>query len=120
VTVAITFAQAKEIVRAAGEKYWTLGTFMIEDDGWEDATYYLLVRGTAEPMGDNPDLNFILVPGLLPLVNKLEFRSSRAYVKARLVRWQLIRCPGRTGAETQVDRHSAVCRTNFFKISTSN
>ena len=43
---------------------------MIEDDGWEDATHYLVVGGSAEAMGDNPDPNFIIVPGLVPLVNK--------------------------------------------------
>jgi hypothetical protein len=36
--VVITFAQAKEIVRAAEESTWTVGTYQIEADGWEDAT----------------------------------------------------------------------------------
>jgi len=61
----ITFAEAKEIVRAAEEPTWTLGTYKIEDDGWEDATHYLVVRGTAE---DDP--SYIVVPGLVPLVSK--------------------------------------------------
>ena len=38
---------------------------MIEDDGWEDATHWLVVRGAAEA-----DPNYILVPGLVPLVSK--------------------------------------------------
>ena len=59
----ITFAEAKEIVRAAEEKDWTVGTYMIEADGWEDATHYLVVRGAAEP-------NLVIIPGLVPLVNK--------------------------------------------------
>jgi hypothetical protein len=37
----ITFAQAKEIVRAAEEADWTQGTYQIEDDGWADASHYL-------------------------------------------------------------------------------
>jgi hypothetical protein len=60
----ITFPEAKEIVRAAGEKDWTVGTYQIEDDGWEDATHYLVVRGTAE---DDP--NLVIVPGGVPLVS---------------------------------------------------
>jgi hypothetical protein len=52
--VVITFAEAKEIVHAAEEPGWTLGTYVIEDDGWEDATHYLKVRGVADAMGDNP------------------------------------------------------------------
>jgi hypothetical protein len=63
--VAITFAQAKEIVRAAEEADWTHGTYQIEDDGWEDATHYLVVRGPAES-----DSNLIIVRGLVPLVDK--------------------------------------------------
>ena len=35
---------------------------MIEADGWEDATHYLVVRGTAE---DDP--NLVIIPGLVPL-----------------------------------------------------
>ena len=38
---------------------------MIEAGGWEDATYYLVVRGTPE---DDP--NLVIIPGLVPLVNK--------------------------------------------------
>jgi hypothetical protein len=68
--VAISFAEAKAIVRAAEESTWTPGTYQIEDEGFEDATHYLVVRGAAEAMGDNPDLNFIIVPGLVPLVSK--------------------------------------------------
>jgi hypothetical protein len=68
--VVITFAEAKEIVRATEEPGWTLGTYMIQNDGFEDDTRYLVVRGAAEAMGDNPDPNFIIVPGLVPLVNK--------------------------------------------------
>jgi hypothetical protein len=68
--VAITFAKAKEIVRAAEEADWELGTYKIEDAGLEDSTHFLVVRGAAEAMGDNPDANFILVPGLVPLVGK--------------------------------------------------
>ena len=68
--MAITFAQAKEIVRAAEESTWTPGTYQIEDDGWEDATHWLVVRGAAEAMDDNPDPNYIIVPGLVPLVEK--------------------------------------------------
>jgi hypothetical protein len=68
--VAITFAQAKAIVRAAEESTSTQGTYLIEDEGFEDATHYLVVRGAAEAMGDSPDPNYILVPGLVPLVDK--------------------------------------------------
>jgi hypothetical protein len=32
---------------------------------WEDATHYLVVRGTAE---DDP--NLVIIPGLVPLVSK--------------------------------------------------
>jgi hypothetical protein len=66
----ITFTEAKAIVRAAEESTWTLGTYVIELDGWEDASHYLVVRGAAEAMGDNPDPNFIVVPGLVPLIDK--------------------------------------------------
>jgi hypothetical protein len=45
--VVITFAEAKAIVRDAEEANWDLGTYMIENDGWEDATHYLVVRGAA-------------------------------------------------------------------------
>jgi hypothetical protein len=46
--MAVTFAQANEIVRAAEEADWTVvGTYQIEADGWEDDTHYLVVRGTA-------------------------------------------------------------------------
>lgn len=68
-TVAITFAEAREIVHAAEADDWGAGTYQIEADGWEDATHYLVVRGAAEAMGDNPDPNFIVVPGLVPLVS---------------------------------------------------
>jgi hypothetical protein len=63
--VVITFAEAKEIVRAAEEPTWTEGTYQIEADGWEDATHYLVVRVTAE---DDP--NLVIIPGVLPLVSK--------------------------------------------------
>jgi hypothetical protein len=65
----ITFAEAMEIVRAAEEADWTVGTYRIEEDGFEDATHWLVVRGAAEAMADNPDSNFIIVPGLVPLVS---------------------------------------------------
>jgi hypothetical protein len=42
--VAISFAEAKAIVRAAEESTWTPGTYQIEDEGFEDATHYLVVR----------------------------------------------------------------------------
>lgn len=48
--MAITFAEAKAIVRAAEESIWTQGNYQVEDDGWEDATHYLVVRGAAEAM----------------------------------------------------------------------
>jgi hypothetical protein len=38
-----SLAEAKEIVRAAEEPDLQLGTYMIEADGWEDATHYLVV-----------------------------------------------------------------------------
>jgi hypothetical protein len=60
-----TFAEAKEIVRTAEEPTWTQGTYQIEADGWEDATHYLVVRGTAE---DDPSL--VSIPGSVPLVDK--------------------------------------------------
>jgi hypothetical protein len=63
--VPVTFAEAKAIVRAAEESTWTQGTYQMEDDGWEDATHYLVVRGTAE---DDP--NLVIIPGLVPLVSK--------------------------------------------------
>jgi hypothetical protein len=43
------------MVRAAEEFTWAVGTYMIEADGWGDATHHLVVRGAAEAMGDNPD-----------------------------------------------------------------
>jgi hypothetical protein len=61
--VAITFAKAKEIVRAAEEAHRNLGTYKIEDAGFEDSTHFLVVRGAAEATGDNHDPNFIIVPG---------------------------------------------------------
>jgi hypothetical protein len=61
----ITFAEAKKILRAVEEADWTQGTYQIEDEGFQDATHYLVVRGTAE---DDP--NLVIVPGLVPLVNK--------------------------------------------------
>jgi hypothetical protein len=56
----ITFAEAKAIVRAAEEADWTLGTYQIEGEGFEDATHYLVVRGAAAA----------IIPGLLPPVSK--------------------------------------------------
>jgi hypothetical protein len=61
----ITFTEAREIVRAAEEATWTVGTHQIEDEGFEDATHYLVVRGAAE---DDP--NLVIIPGLVPLVCK--------------------------------------------------
>ena len=43
---------------------------LLPQEGFEDATHYLVVRGAAEAMGDNPDVNYTLVPGLVPLVSK--------------------------------------------------
>jgi hypothetical protein len=61
---------------------WTQGTYQIEDDGWADASHYLVVRGAAEAISDNPDPNYIIVPGLVPLVNKetgeIEYVVARA------------------------------------------
>lgn len=64
----ITFAEAKAIVRAAEEPNWPArsGTYQIEDEGWEDATHYLVVRGPAE---SDPNI-IIILPGLVPLVDK--------------------------------------------------
>jgi hypothetical protein len=42
---------------------------LLPQEVFEDATHYLVVRGAAEAMGDNPDVN-ISVPGLVPLVSK--------------------------------------------------
>ena len=50
----ITFAEAKAIVRAAEEADWTLGTYQIEGEGFEDATHYLVVRGAAPARGRCP------------------------------------------------------------------
>jgi hypothetical protein len=72
----ITFAEAKKIVRAVEEADWTQGTYQIEDEGFQDATHYLVVRGTAE---DDP--NLVIVPGLVPLVNKAT--SEIEYVVAQ-------------------------------------
>jgi hypothetical protein len=59
--VAVSAAEAKEIVRAAEEPNWPTrsGTYQIENDGWEDATHFLVVRGPAEA-----DPNLVIVPGL--------------------------------------------------------
>jgi hypothetical protein len=38
----ITFAEAQAIVRTAEGADWTLGTYQIEDEGFEDATHYLV------------------------------------------------------------------------------
>jgi hypothetical protein len=47
--VSVSFAEAKAIVRAAEEPGWkNRGTYQIQDEGWEDATHYLVVRGPAE------------------------------------------------------------------------
>jgi hypothetical protein len=45
----ITFAETKEIVRAAEEVTWTVGTYQIEDDGWEDATHYWWCAAPQKP-----------------------------------------------------------------------
>jgi hypothetical protein len=55
--VAITFAEAKAIVRAAEESTWTVGTYQIEADGWEDATHMVRV---AQRLSDNAKPNFII------------------------------------------------------------
>lgn len=52
VALMIIFAEAKAIVRAAGESSWTVGTYEIEDDRFEDASHWLVVRGAAEGMAD--------------------------------------------------------------------
>lgn len=80
--VAISFAEAKAIVRAAEEATGRSAPYQIEDEGWEDATHWLVVRGAAEAMGDNPDPSYILVPGLLPLVSKVT--GEIEYVVAHL------------------------------------
>jgi hypothetical protein len=75
--VAITFAQAKAIVRAAEKCTWTQGTYLIEDEVSRTPPIYLVVRGAAEAMGDRPDPNYIIVPGLVPPVDKRTlWRSS--------------------------------------------
>lgn len=66
-TVPITFAEAKAIVRAAEEADWDLGTYQIEDEGFEDATHWLVVRGAAEA-GTDP--NYVIVGDVVPLVSK--------------------------------------------------
>jgi hypothetical protein len=43
---------------------------LLSQEGFEDATHYLVVRGAADAMGVNPDVNYILAPGLLRLVSK--------------------------------------------------
>jgi hypothetical protein len=43
------------------------GTYQIEDDGWEDATHYLVVRGAAEA---DTDPNYVIAGDVVPLVNK--------------------------------------------------
>ena len=45
----ITFAETKEIVRAAEEVTWTVGTYQIEDDEWEDATHYWWCAAPQKP-----------------------------------------------------------------------
>jgi hypothetical protein len=65
----ITFSDAKEIVRGAEEKDWTVGTYMIEADGWDD-THFLVVRGAKHPDSDHPDPNLVIVGDVLPLVDK--------------------------------------------------
>ena len=52
--VPITFTEAKAIVYAAEAAGWTVGTYKIARDGYEDATHYLVVRGAAEAMGKRP------------------------------------------------------------------
>ena len=90
----ITFAEAKANVRAAEEADWQLGTYMVEDDGWEDATHCLVVRGAAEAMGDSPDPNLVIVPGLVPLVDKESQARLSAWCRAcpRLLRTSTQRC----------------------------
>jgi len=67
----ITFAETKAIFRAAEEATWTQGIYLIDADGWEDATHYLVARGTAE---DDP--NLVIIPDLVPLVSKETGRLS--------------------------------------------
>ena len=59
----ISFTEAKAIVRAAEEPSWKQGTYQIDDDGYEDATHYLVVRGPAED-------EFVELDSPVPLVNK--------------------------------------------------
>lgn len=66
----ITFAEAKAIVYAAEAVGWTVGTYKIARDGYEDATHYLVVRGAAEAMADDPDARFVIAGGVVPLVDK--------------------------------------------------
>jgi hypothetical protein len=63
----ISFAEAKEIVRAAEESTWTVGTYQIEDEGFEDATHWLVVRGAAEA-GTDP--SYVIIGDVVPLVDK--------------------------------------------------
>jgi hypothetical protein len=61
--VPITFTEAKAIVYAAEAAGWTVGTYKIARDGYEDATHYLVVRGVAEAMGNDPDARFVIAGG---------------------------------------------------------
>jgi len=55
------------LVPAAEEADWRVGSYQIEDDGWEDASHWLVVRGAAEVMGDNPDSSGTPSKDLYPL-----------------------------------------------------
>lgn len=121
----ISFAEAKTIVRAAEESTWTQGTYQIEDEGFEDATHYLVVRGAAE-LEETLDPNLVIIPGLVPLVSKatgeIEYvvahtEWDRLYAmthSARLEPWLTvrlvpIRCIG--SAEYRAPRHAAQAKS---------
>jgi hypothetical protein len=60
--VAITFAEARAIVRDAEAATWPLPEYEIELLGYEDETHFLVVRGAKQPDPEHPDLNLVIVP----------------------------------------------------------
>jgi hypothetical protein len=68
--VLITFAEAKAIVSAAKAATWPVGEYETEPLGYEDETHFLVVRGAKQPDPEHPDPNLVIVPVLVPLVDK--------------------------------------------------
>lgn len=67
--MAVTFDEARRIVAADAGPGWPKGTFMVDEAGFEDDEFYLVVYGARESIVDM-DLAYTVMDQPVALVNK--------------------------------------------------